>query len=414
VNELITSGQAATGEQARQLQIELEHRQGDLDAAHNELAKASDAVEVAMEAARQALYSIDARAEPTLGSWTPLEHTDGVWTNAANPSRPFGSPSFDQAVYVLYPDEASAVAALKQGKVNGILEQGGLSPSIARGNMTGAQLSMNASSSVRFAVINPARPALADPVLRRALFCAVDRLRLAAQLPAAPQLGWLPGSDTGAGPLAGIACGEGYDASKAFEPTRSVDMLKAAGYSWSAEPTGTQAGTGLTTPHSDAIPPVVLLAPREQIDPRGAQAAEFVKEAAEYLGIPMEVRPVDPAEIRFALLNDHEYDMVIAGWHLSTYPGYLCDWFGGENAFGSTNPQIAADCQQLAGTSDLAAAQNLFSDIQVRLAEDPAFIPLYSVVVYDAYQGIRYPFDHVTNGLGGLYGAPSLALPAVP
>ncbi|MGE5073352.1 MAG: ABC transporter substrate-binding protein, partial [Anaerolineae bacterium] len=349
VNELIASGRTATGEQARQLQIELEHQQGDLDEARNTLAKVSDAVDAAMDAARRSLYSVDAKDEPTLGSWMQHGYADGRWTNTANPALPFGPLHFDRAVYIFYPDEALAVTAFKRGDVNGILVPGGLSPALAQGNIAAGQLTTNASSSTHFLVINPARPLLGDPVLRRALFCAIDRLGLAAQLQAAPQFGWIPGNDASAGALLAAACGEGSDASKAVEPARPVAMLKAAGYSWTSEPASNQAGEGLSAPYGGALPPLVLLAPREQIDPQSAQAAKSIQQAAAYLGISISVEPVDPAEIRFALLNDHNYDLAIAAWRLSTYPGYLCDWFGADNPFGYSAFQITADCQVLDG-----------------------------------------------------------------
>ena len=65
-------------------------------------------------------------------------------------------------------------------------------------------------------------------------------------------------------------------------------------------------------------------------------------------------------------------------------------------------------------TSDLETARQQLTQIQERLAEQLPFIPLYSGLTHDAYQGIRYPFEQVLNGLSGVYGAPSLALPLTP
>jgi len=50
--------------------------------------------------------------------------------------------------------------------------------------------------------------------------------------------------------------------------------------------------------------------------------------------------------------------------------------------------------------------------LQSILAEDLPFIPLYAVLNYDAFQHVTYPFDSVTGGLSGVYGAPSLAIPS--
>jgi hypothetical protein len=98
---------------------------------------------------------------------------------------------------------------------------------------------------------------------------------------------------------------------------------------------------------------------------------------------------------------------------LSTYHGYLCDWFGDGNPFGFDAPQIGLDCAALS-SADLDAARGSMFDIQSLLSQDPRWIPLFSGVTYDMTRGIVYPFDHVTDGLSGVYGAPSLALPAQP
>jgi len=66
----------------------------------------------------------------------------------------------------------------------------------------------------------------------------------------------------------------------------------------------------------------------------------------------------------------------------------------------------------LNSTSDLSSAQKDVDEIQSILVQDLPFIPLYSGLTYDAYRNIKYPFDSVLDGLSGIYGEPSLAIPA--
>jgi ABC-type transport system substrate-binding protein len=106
--------------------------------------------------------------------------------------------------------------------------------------------------------------------------------------------------------------------------------------------------------------------------------------------------------------------MALLGWQVSEYPGYLCEWFGDGNPFGYHSDRLRSACEALDSTSDLAAAQKQVYEIQSILAQDLPFIPLYSGVTYDAYRNIAYPFDSVPGGLSGVYGAPSLAIPASP
>ena len=415
INSLIAAGATATGEQARQLQSELQNQQSNLDGLNNALTKAHAAVDGALDAARQSLYVVDATNEPTLGTWSPAGASNGTWVNAANPAHPFASPNFDRSVYIAYPDEASAAAALKDGKVNAILEPDGVSAALAAQGIAGAQVISNQNSSVHFLVINPANAALFDPMLRLGLYCAVDRLPLAGELGAIPVSGFIPAGNQAWSSLANVpSCGEGYDPLKSFDISRAVSILKSAGYSWATEPTAQQTGVGFSAPDGQPFPSMSLLAPAADADPEGARAAQAVAMAVQDLGISVSVQPASPSDIRYALFNDHKYDMALAGWRLSIYPGYLCDWFGDGNPFGYNIPQVSADCASLSTTTDLDKAQQLVTDIQSVLAQDLPFIPLYSGVTYDLTRGVVYPFKNVLNGLSGVYGAPDLAIPASP
>ena len=94
VQVIIADGLTATGNEAHQLQGALLRKQGDLDQARNNLSKAETSVDASLEAARQALYALDAANEPTLGEWMPAASLNGMRINSANPSHPFGMPNF--------------------------------------------------------------------------------------------------------------------------------------------------------------------------------------------------------------------------------------------------------------------------------------------------------------------------------
>ena len=76
--------------------------------------------------------------------------------------------------------------------------------------------------------------------------------------------------------------------------------------------------------------------------------------------------------------------------------------------------QIGQECQKLASTSDMGTARAEIFQIQEQLAQELPFIPLYVDLTYDAYRDIRYPFQHLMDGLSGVYGAPSEAIPVTP
>jgi ABC-type oligopeptide transport system substrate-binding subunit len=124
------------------------------------------------------------------------------------------------------------------------------------------------------------------------------------------------------------------------------------------------------------------------------------------------VQTIDPERLRYAVFSSHKYDLAILSWRVSEYPGYLCDWFKDGNPFGYHSNYLQSSCEALNSTGDLTTAQQDVFGIQSTLVHDLPFIPLYSNTTYDAYRSIRYPFTEVQDGLSGIYGAPSLAIPA--
>jgi ABC-type transport system substrate-binding protein len=185
VDTLRRESVTATGEQAREIQVDLLHREQDLGQTYGDLGRAQDAFDNSMHAARTALYALDASGEPTLGNWMPAGKQGDTWINEANAARPFAAPHFDRAIYQFYAEEESAFAALETGDVNAVLEPRGLSLEAMR-RVDRAELWANPSSSVQLLVINPSRKVLAEGALRRALSCAVDRETRAAELNATP------------------------------------------------------------------------------------------------------------------------------------------------------------------------------------------------------------------------------------
>ena len=140
--------------------------------------------------------------------------------------------------------------------------------------------------------------------------------------------------------------------------------------------------------------------------------ANLIQQRIRRIGIIINIESLSAQEINYAVFSIHQYDMAILGWRVSEYPGYLCDWFKDGNPFGYHSDRLQSACEALNSTSDLSTAQKDIYEIQSILAQDLPFIPLYSGITYDVYRNIKYPFDSVLGGLSGVYGAPSLAIPA--
>jgi ABC-type transport system substrate-binding protein len=274
-------------------------------------------------------------------------------------------------------------------------------------------------------VLNLGDTDLADAVFRQALACMIDPNNWAKDyslVQVVPIRGPVsPGNLFWYNPNADIPCS---GADLLHRVNTIMGILKVAGYSWDKEfsvsgdevlgPTIIQGWEGLKRPNGDHVPKLQFIAPDSRTDPFRADLAAYIVKRLQFFGIPVHLQLTDSGSVNYAVFSSHQFDMAILGWQVSEYPGYLCDWFGDGNPFGYHSDRLRSACEALDSTSDLAAAQKQVYEIQSILAQDLPFIPLYSGVTYDAYRNIAYPFDSVPGGLSGVYGAPSLAIPASP
>ena len=427
INELNSNLMLLSNPSSSYLQTtaDIKSQQADLNQTNTALAKAQSQYDSAMDAARQSLYALDNANEPTLGDWMPAGQQNGEWINKVNPAHPFNVPKFNSAAYQFFSNEEEAIAAYVAGDVDSILEQNGLSvegasklPNSLNPRIIPTEYS---TRNVEFLVFNQSNPSLVNPAVRQALGCITNGSGFAN----IPSFGtfiplyekfWL---NTEAQSVLDNPGGQSVPCQMANTKgllQNVVTILKSAGYTWKSEPVwdetaGTAvSGQGLTSVSGQAFPYVTLLSISE--DSRQAADGMDIENAANIIGIPLTVKLVSPEELRYDVFSSHQYDMALLGWQLSDYPGYLCDWFKDGNPFGYQSDRLQSACEALNSTSDLSAAQKDVYEIQSILAQDLPFIPLYSGITYDAYRNIKYPFDSVLGGFSGVYGAPSLAIPA--
>jgi peptide/nickel transport system substrate-binding protein len=402
-----------SGKQNRDLEAALKRNQGDLDQANNNLAELLAAYTSRIESAHQALHALEYQNEPTLGAWMPAGKQNGAWVNTANPDFPFGRPNFDRALYFSFENEGAAVSALQSGAVDFILGPKGISQEAAAILAGDPAITVvhSPTSSGRFLVFNPARAGLIDSTLRAALSCMIDREALSGQVLQGRAVPFdsfvLPGVWRKSDPQDPCA---GKDEGGRIQD--AVEMLKAAGYAWEQEPALGQAGRGLILPDGSAFPPLTLLAPSMDEDALRASTAGYIEGRAQFLGIPLSKQLVSLDQVVYAVYSSKEYDLALLGWRLSAYPAYLCEWFGGTGPFSDGGDRLKPACEALAVDSDYDSARASIVRIQSELETDLPFIPLFSPVTTDAFRDLRFPYESVVNGWGGLYGAPAIALPS--
>ena len=404
------------------------HLLEDLNGVYNKLEKNRAEYETKLAEARASLLSRANANEPTLGPWKFASRIEDRFENQANLGTPFGDPWFDSLRYVTYPDEAAAVDALLNDDVDLILTPDGLSTESVKRleNNPEISLSRNVTRSARFLAFNHANPFLAEPALHQALACMLDPQVLIEKLEggAAPLSGFVL-DDFWANEEISLPCAGAMGESRLLEAVR---LLQEAGYSWSREPDANVTGMGLTDPNGNVLPRFTLLTPQQ--DRMREIAAAYIAQQAETLGLTLDVRASNSDDLLYAVYGSRNYDMALLGWRLGAYPAYLCEWFmpwdrnpfaysGSRPVLPAPVPQaqvsggegLVSACEAWAQASELEVARSHALEAQSALEQGLPLIPLYTGTRVDAYRNIYYPFVKVVDGLGGLYGAPLLAIP---
>jgi ABC-type transport system substrate-binding protein len=394
-----------SGKQNRKLDSDYTRMQGEVFYIQNTLNKLLEDYAAQIKSAQEALYAATVEKEPTLGAWMPDAEKDGVWINKVNPDHPFGVPNFDHSTYRFFENENAALAAFQNGEVDFIL-----SPNSIEGGH--ADTKYNPSYSARFLIFNPLNGYLANPAFRSALACMIDRKVLATDIlqnKAASLDSFVLSSQWHDTNLKNACASMDKTARVAY----AVKLLKDAGDTWAQEPDAQTAGQDLIMSNGEAFPKITLLAPTKEDDALRYAAAKYIAEQAQYLGIPFAVQEASLNDAVYAVYSSQKYDMVLMGWRLSEYPAYLCEWFGGENPFLYNSSRLKTVCDALEVESNLDAARRAVTQIESALMSELPFIPLFRVMRADVYHELSYPAPavNILNGWGGLYGAPSYAIP---
>ncbi len=392
------------GQGNRGFEINLTQRELELGYAQNNLDKVLGKYQTQISAARQAVYDLDDKNEPTLGTWIFESKKDTVWINTANPDFPFGKPNFDRAVYTIFDNEKDALNVFENNEADFILSSNEISKKV-----NGARA--NSTYSARFLVFNPMKTQFADAAFHAALSCMIDRNFLAVdvlQNKAAPLNAFIISEPWHDAELKDF-CAE---MSNVDRIEYAVNLLKDAGYSWVSQPTVKDAGKDLLYKNGEAFPMITLSAPTSTADPLRYAAAKYIAAQAQYLGIQFAVREMSADDIVYEVYSSQKYDAALIGWKLSEYPAYICEWFGGGNPMLINGDRFSAACAALRGETNIEAAKNSLRQIQSELMVELPFIPLFTTMRMEAYQNISYPAVDIWNGWSSLYGAPLYAMPS--
>lgn len=324
--------------------------------------------------------------------------------------------------YILYNSQDEAVQALRDGDVDYILNPLGLSTSLydSLAGEPGVQAISNPRNGFRYLAVNTRRSPMQVVEFRQAVATLIDREYLASHLQTQtlPVVWSVVLEENRFWYTPTVRFGEGLTRQQRISNT--IDLLSGAGFTWTVQPSwdpvGQQVISGQGLHYSGTLVPAMeLLAPSS--DPLRATAAISIAQWLSEAGIETTAVITDFGTIIDRVYNDQDFDMYILGWSLSTYPGYLCDFFmstraapGDNNAGGYSNPNFDAKCNEFLAETDIQEARQDAYTLQAILANDLPYVTLFSSPMLEAYRSDRIVFPYTTTLDGLQY---QIGLPAV-
>ena len=197
----------------------------------------------------------------------------------------------------------------------------------------------------------------------------------------------------------------------------AVQTLKDAGWVWRSEPYWDEfdqdvvPGEGLFMPNGEIMPELTILGPGPDFDIVRATFNQWVSEWARELGMPVQSELTGRNAILDSVFVASDYDMYIFGWPLGNpaYPVYYDEFWHSNNCTfetgGRNTPCFKDDAydalvEEFNLTGDLQHAQKLVYEMQLILADQRPYIPLYSEKLFDyAHENVLFPY---VESLGGI------------
>lgn len=409
--------------------------------------------------ARQTLYEADATGSPAFGGyvtdqWEPgafvqrsmndnyyfkgseiVEYEDGTWertmpggesiqlygeASGEETLRYTSGPHSPNVIHSIYGSQDAAFLALANGEVDYVLNPLGLSRGLREQAEKGEDVVAytNADYGMFYLAFNMRKAPMSDPAFREAVDAAIDKEFVVNQVlqgTVFPMYSTMPpgneywyNADVPT-PFTGMTREERVN--------QAIQILTDAGWSWETQPAWNEdrqdvdPGTGLTMPNGEPVPDLTILGPGPAYDPIRATFNQWISEWMRELGIPVESELTGFNTILGPVFQEANFDMYILGWSLGNvaFPDYYESFWhsrndtattGNFNTPGYNSEEYDAMVDQFMSTSDLEEARDLVYKMQVQLAEDLPYIPLFYQQVTDlASRKVQYPY---TETLGGI------------
>jgi peptide/nickel transport system substrate-binding protein len=417
-----------------------------------------DAYDQAYEAARNSLYLADASDHPVAGGyrtveWVPgeyiervenqhyyfkgaeiIEYQDGTWKRVmpdGSGHQYYGSAEGEETLhfrrgphnpgvlFTFYDSQETAIDALLAGDIDYLPNPLPLTSEMREkvNQGSGVRTYANTDYDMFYLAFNFLRYPMSEHSFRQAFDILIDKELLSAQVfdsTVEPLYSTMPKENyfwhADVGPA-------GSGLTRAERLSTAVQILKNAGWSWDTEPTwdefrqDTVTGVGLRMPDGKYMPETTIIGPGYEYDPQRANYNLLISEWGRDLGMPIKTDLIGRNAILDTVFLDAEYDMYIFGWSLGdpAFPDYYDTFWhsrnctvdtGGRNAPCFKNEEYDALVDEFLKTSDPARAQELHLQMEILLADQRPYIPLFSEKVFDiASDRVIFPYSDLLGGI---------------
>jgi len=427
-------------------------------AADQEACQLWAAYDQAFEAARSSLYLADASNSPVAGGyrtveWVPgeyiervenpnyyfkdveiIEFQDGTWKrkmpngiehqyygNAEGEETLYfrRGPHNPGVIFTFYDSQEAAIDALIAGEIDYLPNPAALTSDMLEkvNREPGIRTYPNTDYDMFYLAFNLLRYPMSEYSFRHAFDILIDKDLLSQQVfrsTVQPLYSMMPEENyfwyADLGPT-------GSELTRAERLSTAVQILKNAGWSWDVEPSwdefrqDTVSGVGLRMPDGKYMPETTIIGPGYSYDPRRANYNLLISEWARELGMPIKTDLTGRNAILDTVFLNAEFDMYIFGWSLGdpAFPDYYDTFWhsrnctvdtGGRNAPCFKNEEYDALVDEFLKTSDPVRAQELHLKMEILLADQRPYIPLYSEKVYDIASGrVLFPYTDLLGGI---------------
>lgn len=300
----------------------------------------------------------------TSGAFCFGEHKKGESLTLEKSPHAADTPKLDKIIFRIIPDETTAVQALMSGEIDIMEAVPTANVQELEGN-EGVRLSLKEYPSPMRVIFNLTNETLADPAVRKAMACCVDREEISEKI-----YGGIQKPEYSFYPSLIAWASNADDTAPAYDTAAAVACLEEGGYSRDQEGYFVR-GLSISVFEGGGYP----------------DTAKLLIDSWKEAGIEVELKVMEANAWSTAVFGNRDFDIELQGGYMGPDPDAMVTRFGSgssDNVGGYSNPEFDRFLEEGARETDEAKRAKAYHQAQAVLAEDLPYIPIVNYAAYDA------------------------------